>query len=101
MLLATGCSSLFPNKTPQAQNTQSPSPPFSMVASTDGTFLVNQSNGKVWRFDAKQGAFLEVPVTSKIETYGRNPKTGQLELQEELNNSGKPCDKKLDPLCIL
>jgi hypothetical protein len=65
LLFATGCSGLFPNKRPQAQNPPEPLPSFSMISSTDGTFLLDQSHGKVWRYDSKQGAFIEVTVASK------------------------------------
>jgi hypothetical protein len=73
---------------------------FTGFASSDGTFLINQTSGKVWRFSSKDGAFLEVPVTSKMLYY--NPATGKLEDSDPASKSGKkPCDKKTDPLCIL
>ncbi len=74
---------------------------FSMLSSNEGTFLLDANSGKVWKFSAKDNALLEIPVTSKILTY--NPKTGKLEPDQttEKNSSGKPCDKKTDPLCIM
>ena len=42
------------------------SSPFSLTASSEGTFLLNQGTGKIWKYDQKENAFLEVPVTSKI-----------------------------------
>ncbi len=56
---------------------------------TDGTFLLDTQAGKVWHYSAKDEAFLEVPVTSKIMHYERGP-------------DGKPrlVDPKNDPLDI-
>jgi len=85
---------MVPNKLAPAQNTQQPSSSFSLSSSNDGTFLLNQNSGKVWRFDSKQGAFLEVPVTSKILVY--NEKTGKVEPEEEdpfAKFGGKRTDK--------
>lgn len=101
MLNFSGCTTkrTVPQPASQGSADKEHSLPFILVASSDGTFLLNQSAGKIWKYDQKQNAFLEVPVTSKILSY--NPKTGKLESEPELNTCGRPCDKKSDPLCIM
>ena len=49
---------------------------FSMTSSSEGTFLLDQEAGKVWRYNSKDAAFLEIPVTSKILVY--DPKDGKI-----------------------
>ena len=43
------------------------------TSSVDGTFMFDSHVGKVWRYSAKDDAFIEVPVTSKILRYERGP----------------------------
>jgi hypothetical protein len=45
---------------------------FEMYPSSGETFLLDKDTGKVWRYEVKDRAFLEIPVTSKIVRYDAN-----------------------------
>ena len=77
LILLSGCDQLqrvVPSQNP-ATNPSQAAPPHGNYAMTtsvvDGTFLYESQAGKVWRYSAKDEAFLEVPVTSKILRYER------------------------------
>jgi hypothetical protein len=72
---------------------------FDAFSSNDGTFVIERTTGRSWMFDAGSRAFRELPVTNSVVRMERNSK-GELEEVPEKNQSGKPCDKKNDPLCI-
>jgi len=55
----------------------SPAPIFVLHSSGPDTFLLNADTGKVWRWNSKEEAFIEVPITSKITKFERGP-DGQL-----------------------
>jgi hypothetical protein len=69
-LLCVGCEGFQARQKPQAGAATAPAPAtnarFVVYSSAGETFLVNSETGKVWRYDAKDKAFLEVPVTGKI-----------------------------------
>lgn len=44
-----------------------------MFEGSQGAFLIDKPTGKVWAFDPKENAFLEIPVTSKIISYVYGP----------------------------
>jgi len=74
-------------------------PTFQPFASHDGTFLLEGTTERVWRFDPSGELFREIPVTTEITKIDRDS-NGDLKEVPEKNASGKPCDKKADPLCI-
>jgi hypothetical protein len=69
-LLCVGCDSLQIQQKPQPAPVAPPAHSrFVIYASAGETFLVASEAGKVWRYDANDKAFLEIPVTSKIINY--------------------------------
>jgi hypothetical protein len=73
--------------------------PFHLFSSNDGTFLIERNVGRTWQYDPKSTSFQEIPVTTEIVAWDRDSK-GALQETPEKNSSGKPCDRKSDPLCI-
>jgi hypothetical protein len=68
VLLCAGCDSFqAQRKTPPASATSHSH--FVVYSSAGETFLLDSDTGKVWRYDAKEKAFVEIPVTSKIIRY--------------------------------
>ena len=84
-----------------------------MLSSSEGTFLLNTKSGKIWKFSGKDDAFLEIPMTSKgvgssntaptkIDPFAQfgGKANSNPDQTTQKDSSGKPCDKKTDPLCI-
>jgi uncharacterized protein YcfL len=70
-LLCIGCGNLQSPQKAQSTSATIAVPQFHFViyGSAGETFLVDTDTGKVWRYEAKDKTFLEVPVTSKIIKY--------------------------------
>jgi hypothetical protein len=76
-----------------------PNGSFHAFSSNDGTFVIERTVGRAWQYDSKSASFQEIPVSTGIVAFDRDGK-GNLQETPEKNASGKPCDKKSDPLCI-
>jgi hypothetical protein len=76
-ILLSGCDQqqrVPPNQPPATVPSQATPSHGNYVMTTsaaDGTFLLDSQTGKVWHYIAKEDAFLEVAVTSKILRYER------------------------------
>ena len=72
---------------------------FEGFSSGDGTFVVEKTTGRAWRYQANSEKFLEVPLTTGVVDMTGDG-NGKIQEAPEKNASGQPCDKKSDPLCI-
>ena len=93
-LLCVGCDSF------QAQQKPRPSPApatshsrFAVYASSGETFLLDSDAGKVWRYDSKEKAFIEIPVTSKIIKFDANGNRIEPDPKDPLGILDKPQQK--------
>jgi hypothetical protein len=70
-VLCVGCDGLATQQKqqPEVVTPKAPVPRFQLSSSGNETFLVDTESGKVWRYDPKDKAFLEIPVASKIIEY--------------------------------
>jgi hypothetical protein len=70
-LICGGCEGVSLQTKSQPTPTQATAthPHFEFHPSSNETFLLDTDEGKVWKYDSKQNAFLEIPVTSKILKY--------------------------------
>ena len=92
-LLCIGCENFQGQQKPQsapAAAQVSTSARFVISASAGETFLVNSETGRVWRYDAKEKTFLEVPVTTKILRYDANGNRVQPDPKDPLGLFEKP-----------
>jgi hypothetical protein len=71
-LICIGCEGVQSQQKPQP----GPTPPpvaahsrFVVYASAGETFLLDSETGKAWRYDVKEKAFKEIPVTSNVVHY--------------------------------
>jgi len=93
-LICFGCDSFQAQQKPQPPSTSAPANSrFVIYSSVGETFLVNSETGKVRRYDAKERAFLEIPVTTRIIRYGSNGNRVQPDPKDPLGLFEKPNPK--------
>jgi len=100
-LLGVGCNNFRDNFRAQQKPTRpapAPAPAtarsrFVLYASSGETFLLDSDTGRVWRYDSKEKAFLETPVTSKIIKYDANGNRVEPNPKDPLGILDKPQTK--------
>ena|SRR3984893_10950440 len=91
-LLCIGCGNIQPAQKPQSTSATiaAPQSRFVIYSSVGETFLVDTYTAKVWRYEAKDKTFLEVPVTSKIIKYDSHGNRVEPDPKDPLGIRDKP-----------